>query len=490
MEVFQRIHNVDYERIEIDFEYKKKQILQLARTANEKELSDTIELAVGSGLLESEVLRAHFEWIWDDKHDYMTISTLISRLRPSLIMDWKDYEPSLQNCYAKVCNRENQVMFLFYNLLLEMDGTVEERRLFTNLDRDQINLRRKIIQDLQQFAIERKVSLKEIGKEPRTLGSFMTYWNMLEEEISIRDFIACLKDWEALKPLRFFANDDSNFLPFPSTLHNPIARLIIEEYYKDTNWPALPQKSKIGALNNILDVLPLLDPGSATTIMEDLLNGKWKSQFKPSIKITVLEKATSLGIVIDNLDFMKSHLNFLNLIQNSFDELGRPIITPALLNSFDIAKGSQEKLKDTLIEMALDGFPFNVLKTLVESLFDFYTVKFEPSDIYKSAIEMALKSEKDIKMLQIMLDALKMFEVPPQMERELDFDGWGFDDDFDIDSPEQLRPPTVPEHENLVATIISNFKLKIEDILLNDNQIVAAKKLRLLNFYEKALVIN
>ena len=243
-------------------------------------------------------------------------------------------------------------------------------------------------------------------------------------------------------------------------------------------------------LENVIDVLPLLSNDTALTVVDDIVHGKYKQHFKPSTKVVVLEKAANLGISGKDFDFMKKHLGFLNLIQSTLDEVGRPMFTPALLHSFEKARGAEETVNQILIGMAMDGYTFNTMSTLLGSLREYYGLHFEISQVYENAIDNALTSEKAVKILQVILDALAIISRPSSPDIEFDEEGWGFDDDFDVDEPGQSRFEPISRNSIAIEEILNGVKSKVEHYLLDTQDIEPPQKLRLLDFFEKVFVIN
>ena len=480
VDIFHRLREVDYHRLETDPDYKKVLVLKLAETSNQKEFESALSLAEESGISHQEFISSHFLWIWDIKHDFGFIDSNLKKLQSSKVVELTCLRLCISDCHNIVQERGNRIIQLFYNFLLEIDS---QESYLVEADQLQIKLRLNIVQELIELKLDDKIKLTELKNFGIEKYEVMNYVKLLR--LSLQDTILLIKDWLMIRPLDFLG--ESNFIDsdLRAERMNDVASILIENYMKETNWATVKKAEQSIQLQAVVDVLPLLNPNFAKKVAEDLVNGKWKSYFSPSMRLFVLEKAFSLNLAIEGIDGKRKHFGFLHLVQNLVDEIGIVVITPALLHNLDSASGLAPKLIEILQEMVLDGYSPFVLESLASAVLEYYGYKLELTEIYQAAVKMALISDRDVKLLQSMVDSLASNIYSPVYDINFEDDGWGVDD-FDICEPPIVSPNNdLPELSQFSISQTEMLRSMIERTLLESDTILPTKKLRLLQFYEK-----
>ena len=480
VDIFHRLRDVEYHRLETDPGYKKGLVLKLAETSNQKEFESALSLAEESGISRQEFIAMHFLWIWDIKHDYGFIDSNLKKLQSSKVVDLTCLWSCIPSCHLIVQERGNRVIQLFYNFLLEINS---QQLYLVEADQLQIKLRLNIVQELIELKLDDKIKLTELKDIGIEKDDVMNYVKLLR--LSLQDTILLIKDWLMISPLDILG--ESNFIDsdLRADRINDVASIIIESYMKETNWATFKKADQSIQLHAVVDVLPLLNSNFAKKVVDDLVNGKWKSYFSPSMRLFVLEKGFSLNLTSEGIDDKRKHLGFLHLVQNLVDEIGIKVITPALLHNLDTASGLEPKLIEILHEMVLDGYSPFVLESLASAVLEYYGHKLELTEIYQAAVKMALISDRDVKLLQSIVDSLASNIYSPVYDIKFEDDGWGVDD-FDIcESPIVSPNNDFPELSQFSIRQTEMLRTMIEKTLLESDTILPTKKLRLLQFFEK-----
>jgi ferredoxin-fold anticodon binding domain-containing protein len=198
-----RLNGTDEILINNDPQYRKRKILELAQTKNEKELKIALELGREDGIPEYKVLESHIRWFFLNLADDSSVKLLRIELLTHIKGDYTTFAGILEKIYPEILKTQSNARLIeFYQLLLNINRM---QSVLSDSDKILLENRLIIVQNLDLKGISNEIKIYNLLKSQLDIEIYYEMFELVGLYVGINGFIELMNSWFSFTPIQFFS---------------------------------------------------------------------------------------------------------------------------------------------------------------------------------------------------------------------------------------------------------------------------------------------